>query len=167
MAGTFAGRPINDRGAQGTVSFYMVGDRYRYWQNLRRECTQVAVYARPIRGKRRKVGRWGSVEVRIGRVVGKVILNRCHATMIGATYKIVVPLSLDDLLAERPGQGEDVVAYDELAAGMGALVAISEGREAAQPFHPEEKPVDAYIAAVLDAVVVEPLEAVLPESSGS
>ncbi len=98
--------------------------------------------------------------VRIGRVVGKVVLSRCHAAMTGATYKIVIPLTLEDLGSDRLGEVEDVVAYDELAAGLDTLVAISEGREAAQPFHPEEKPVDAYIAALLDSVLVEPVEVV-------
>jgi hypothetical protein len=32
------------------------------------------------------------------------------------------------------------------------LIAISEGAEAAQPFRPELKPVDAYCAAILDSV---------------
>jgi len=60
---------------------------------------------------------------------------------------------------------EDVVAYDELGAGIGVTVAISEGREAAQPFHPGEKPVDAYLAAILDRVTVEPLEKFLPSQT--
>jgi microcompartment protein CcmK/EutM len=100
--------------------------------------------------------------VRIGRVVGKVVLSRWHPTMSGATYKIVVPMALEDLLSNKLGTVEDVVAYDELGAGAGAAVAISEGREAAQPFHPAEKPVDAYLAAILDWVTVEPLEKFLP-----
>ena len=42
--------------------------------------------------------------------------------------------------------------YDELGAGIGSRIAISEGREAAMPFHPEVKPIDAYNAAILDTV---------------
>ena len=42
--------------------------------------------------------------------------------------------------------------YDELGAGIGSRIALSEGGEAAQPFRPEIKPVDAYNAAVLDQV---------------
>ena len=40
--------------------------------------------------------------------------------------------------------------YDDLGAGIGSRIAISEGGEAAQPFHPECKPIDAYNAAILD-----------------
>ena len=36
--------------------------------------------------------------------------------------------------------------------GMGQLVAFSEGGEAAQPFQPEGKPVDAYISALIDQI---------------
>ncbi|NCX98908.1 MAG: carbon dioxide concentrating mechanism protein CcmL, partial [Planctomycetia bacterium] len=34
----------------------------------------------------------------------------------------------------------------------GQLVAFSEGGEAAQPFRPADKPVDAYVAALLDRI---------------
>jgi len=47
------------------------------------------------------------------------------------------------------------VTYDELGAGLGELVAISEGAEASAPFHPDQKPIDAYNAAILDVVDVD------------
>ena len=50
------------------------------------------------------------------------------------------------------------ILYDELGAGVGSRIAISEGREAAQPFYPDVKPIDAYDAAILDNVSVEALE---------
>jgi microcompartment protein CcmK/EutM len=46
------------------------------------------------------------------------------------------------------------VIYDNLGAGVGARIGFSEGGEAAAPFHPEKKPVDAYCACILDSVVV-------------
>jgi ethanolamine utilization protein EutN len=49
-----------------------------------------------------------------------------------------------------------VVIYDELGAGVGDLLAVTESAEASAPFHPQVKPIDAYNAAILDAVVVEP-----------
>jgi ethanolamine utilization protein EutN len=42
--------------------------------------------------------------------------------------------------------------FDELGSGDGSLVAISEGAEAAAPFHPDQKPLDAYCAALLDHI---------------
>ena len=42
-----------------------------------------------------------------------------------------------------------IVVYDQLGAGVGQQIAISEGREAACPF-PTPTPVDAYCAALVD-----------------
>jgi microcompartment protein CcmK/EutM len=92
--------------------------------------------------------------MRIAKVIGTVTLNRRHDTVAGASFKLAVPLSLDNLSGASTAQAEELVVYDELGAGMGNLIAISEGREAAMPFHPDVKPIDAYNAAVLDAVQV-------------
>jgi ethanolamine utilization protein EutN len=42
--------------------------------------------------------------------------------------------------------------WDENGAGIGSLIAVSEGAEATQPFRPEMKAVDAYAAAIIDHV---------------
>ena len=44
---------------------------------------------------------------------------------------------------------------DQLGAGNGSRIALSESREAAAPFYPEIKPIDAYNAAILDHLTVE------------
>jgi len=93
--------------------------------------------------------------MRIGKVIGPVTLNRQHPSMTGARFKLVVPLSLDNLTGRSDAMAEEIVVYDELGAGQGNLIAVSEGREAAMPFHPDVKPIDAYNAAVLDAVQVK------------
>ncbi|MCS7304769.1 MAG: carbon dioxide concentrating mechanism protein CcmL [Thermoguttaceae bacterium] len=101
--------------------------------------------------------------MRIAKVIGTVTLNRWHPTLQGGRFKIAVPLSWQDLIG-RPGQPvEEVVVYDELGAGQGSLIAVSEGREAAMPFYPDIKPLDAYNAAVLDQVSVLPPEQMFPK----
>jgi ethanolamine utilization protein EutN len=90
--------------------------------------------------------------MRIGRVIGTVTLNRAHSSMQGARYRLAVPLSLANLRGDSTDQAEELVVYDELGAGVGSLIAISEGAEAAQPFRPEIKPIDAYNAAILDHI---------------
>lgn len=90
--------------------------------------------------------------MRIGEVIGKVTLSRCHPSVAGIRWVIAVPCSYAALAEDRRGDGEDLVAIDELGAGLGSRVGFSEGVEAAMPFHPEKKPVDAYCACVLDAV---------------
>ena len=92
--------------------------------------------------------------MRIGEVIGTVTLSRVHPSMAGARWVIAVPFSLKALRAGGPPDGEDVVIFDNLGAGNGSRVGFSEGGEAAAPFHPEKKPVDAYCACILDQVVV-------------
>ena len=92
--------------------------------------------------------------MRIAKVVGTVTLNRCHPSFNGARLRLVVPLSLAELRGEAP-QANEMVAWDDNGAGIGSLVAISEGAEASQPFRPDLKPVDAYAAAILDEVNVQ------------
>jgi len=55
-------------------------------------------------------------------------------------------------------RGEELVAFDELGAGVGATIALSEGGEAAQPFYPHDKPIDAYNAAILDSIRLMPAQ---------
>jgi ethanolamine utilization protein EutN len=85
-------------------------------------------------------------------VIGTVTLNRWHESLRGGRYRVAVPLSLENLRGESQPDAEGLVVYDELGAGEGSLIALSEGAEAAQPFRPEIKPVDAYCAAILDSV---------------
>jgi ethanolamine utilization protein EutN len=72
-----------------------------------------------------------------------------------ATWKLVVPLGWDNLLGKSDEPVEEVVVFDELGAGLGSRIALSEGREAAMPFYPEVKPIDAYNAAILDTFRLE------------
>lgn len=89
--------------------------------------------------------------MRIGRTIGSVTLVNAHPSMRGGILRLVVPLAQQDLDIED-GPAEPLVAWDSLGAGEGQLVAFSEGGEAAQPFQPEPKPVDAYIAALIDRI---------------
>lgn len=93
--------------------------------------------------------------MRIGEVIGTVTLNRSHPSLVGARLKLTVPLSLANLTGAAPIAGEELVVYDELGAGIGSRIAISEGGEAAQPFYPNMKPVDAYNAAILDQIFID------------
>jgi ethanolamine utilization protein EutN len=90
--------------------------------------------------------------VRIGKVIGNVTLSRAHDTFQGARLRLVVPLTFAELASGAEPQGESLVLWDDLNAGLGSTVCFSEGGEAVQPFKPEVKPVDAYLAAILDDV---------------
>jgi len=90
--------------------------------------------------------------MRIAKVIGKVTLSRSLPSFAGASLKIACPMTLEDLKQDSSLLDDFLVVYDELGAGNGSLIALSEGGEAAQPFYPELKPVDAYNAAILDSV---------------
>lgn len=106
--------------------------------------------------------------MRIGEVIGTVTLNRWHPSLEGARFKLVVPLSLADLRGQGKKPAEELVVFDQLGAGLGHRIAFSEGREAAMPFYPEDKPLDAYCAAILDTVYLpEPEGPVTPPATPS
>jgi ethanolamine utilization protein EutN len=102
--------------------------------------------------------------MRIADVVGTVTLNRAHPSLNRATLKLVVPLSWDNLLGKSNEPVEEVVVFDELGAGLGSRIAMSEGREAAMPFYPDVKPIDAYNAAILDTFTVDIPDDLKPSS---
>lgn len=92
--------------------------------------------------------------MRIAKVIGNVVLSRSHASFAGASLRLAVPMTLEELQKGLEPAGEPLAVWDSLGAGHGSLIAISESGEAAQPFHPEMKPVDAYNSAILDELTL-------------
>ena len=90
--------------------------------------------------------------MRIMETIGKVTLSRWHPQLEAASWKLAVPLMAEGLTGSGQGRTEPIVIFDELGAGQGALIAVSESAEAAAPFHPDTKPIDAYNSAILDAI---------------
>lgn len=95
--------------------------------------------------------------MRIGMTIGTVTLVEPHGSIRGGVFRLVVPIGPQDLveaargrLSAVPPASEPLVAWDDLGCGESQLVAFSEGGEAAQPFRPLDRPVDAFIAAILD-----------------
>lgn len=97
------------------------------------------------------------LSVRIGRVIGKVTLNRRMPDILPGSYLLVRPYGRAGLKGEDAGKDETLVMYDELAAREGDFVGLVEGREATAPFWPKKVPYDCYNAAILDEVDFEPL----------
>ncbi len=92
--------------------------------------------------------------MRIAEVIGTVTLSRCHPSLVGSRWVIGLPFSLRALKKDQKADGEDLVIFDNLSAGVGSRIAFTEGAEAAAPFHPEKKPVDAFCACILDHLVI-------------
>lgn len=88
--------------------------------------------------------------MRIAQIIGSVTLSRAHPAFRGGMLRLALPRRLDELDGAKPQDEETVVVWDDLGAGQRDLIALAEGPEAAQPFRPAVKPVDAYNAAILD-----------------
>ena len=97
--------------------------------------------------------------MRIARVIGTVTLNQTEPNLRAGSLLVAEALDARSLagLERATPRGtpmpESLVVFDELGAGLGQIIAVSEGREASVPFWPQPVPIDAYCAAILDHVV--------------
>jgi microcompartment protein CcmK/EutM len=94
--------------------------------------------------------------MRIGKVVGRICLNRSYDTLMGGRFLIVAVQDRFALAGQPRKTSETLVVYDHLGAREGDVIAFAESREACMPFYPEKRvPLDAYNAAILDSVVID------------
>ena len=88
--------------------------------------------------------------MRMGTVIGRVTLSVRSPKYVGERLMLTLPWKTETFSgAEKHDPA--IVVYDQLGAGVGQQIAISEGREAACPF-PKPTPVDAYCAALVDEI---------------
>jgi microcompartment protein CcmK/EutM len=91
--------------------------------------------------------------MRLGIVLGHVVLNPAVDGYRGKTLVVLEPVTMENLRAANGlGGGKTLVAVDELGAAKGQIVAFTEGREAANPFWPSAAPVDAYCSLIVDSI---------------
>jgi ethanolamine utilization protein EutN len=88
--------------------------------------------------------------MRIAEVKGRVTLSRFLPSLRGGRFLVAFPMPASALTEGSGSRGEEIVVYDNLGAGHGALIGVSEGREAANPFDPNKTPVDAFCACLID-----------------
>jgi len=86
--------------------------------------------------------------MRIGTVIGRVTLSVRTHKYVGERLLLTLPWK-KETFSGKDQYDPAIVVYDQLGAGVGQRIAISEGREAACPF-PKPTPVDAYCAALVD-----------------
>ncbi|TWU63235.1 Ethanolamine utilization protein EutN [Crateriforma conspicua] len=90
--------------------------------------------------------------MKLARTIGTVTLSRFHPAMKASRLRCVEIVDSVQRIESQPLGGDTVVAWDLCGCGDGDLVALAEGPEAAQPFRPDVKPLDASIVAILDEV---------------
>ena len=93
--------------------------------------------------------------MRIMECIGLVTLSHWTPSLKGASWKLAVPLMHTGLNGDESGRTEPVIVYDDMGAGIGSLMAVTESADASTPFYPNSKHIDAYNAAILDTVSVE------------
>lgn len=99
--------------------------------------------------------------MRIGRVIGTVTLDQKLPELKNGGLLLIEVLDEHGLktpdrhVPRWSPMPESLVVLDQLGAGEGQLIAISESREAGMPFHPQKVPVDGYCAAILDTVTFD------------
>lgn len=98
--------------------------------------------------------------MRIGQVIGKVIMNRQEAAFKGARWLVINPLEAEQLNTAcdvEPGltKQPSLVVYDKLGAGETDIVGFVEGAEATAPFE-QPTPIDAITVAIFDSIHHEP-----------
>ena len=105
--------------------------------------------------------------MRIAKVIGTITLSRKLPDLKPGRYLIAEALDNEALHKARGSASGDVfptrrakpmpeslVVFDDLGAGVGQMIAVSEGREACMPFYPTHVPIDAYNAAMLDQIEI-------------
>jgi ethanolamine utilization protein EutN len=92
--------------------------------------------------------------MRIAEVIGTVTLSRPHPSLKGFRFVLGVPLTRGEMERRTAPTGEELVIYDDLGAGIGSRIALSESGEAAAPFFPEKRPIDAYCSCLLDTLTI-------------
>jgi len=94
--------------------------------------------------------------MRIGKVVGRIVLNPTYSTLVGGRFLLVAVQDRFSLSGTSRKTSENLIVYDNLGAHEGQMIAFTESREACMPFYPEKLvPLDAYNAAILDHVKLD------------
>ncbi len=80
----------------------------------------------------------------IGKVTGSVVSTRKQDNLVGNKFMIVEPVSIMN------GEHKQVVAIDNIGAGIGEYVLVAQGSAARIGTGQETSPVDAAIVGIID-----------------
>jgi len=98
--------------------------------------------------------------MRLARVLGTVTLNRrlpdlrAGQLLIADAFDAHVLREYPRVVKRDKPMPDSLIVFDPLGAGVGQIIAVSEGGEATQPFRPQRVPIDAYCAAIIDELNV-------------
>ena len=92
--------------------------------------------------------------MRLGTVIGRVTLSVKNPKFFGERLLLTLPWKRETFEGKEVFD-PSIVVFDQLGAGVGDHIAISEGAEASCPFQ-QPTPVDAYCAALIDSHFYQP-----------
>jgi len=82
----------------------------------------------------------------IGKVTGSIVSTRKHEKLIGNKFMIVEPVNIMN------GGQKQLVAIDNIGAGIGEYVLVTQGSAARISSGALESPVDAAIVGIIDDI---------------
>jgi len=86
--------------------------------------------------------------MKMARVVGTVVASHKDPELSGLKFLLLQPCGSDG----KPASGGEVVGVDGVGAGLGDVVLFAAGSSARQTEITRDRPVDATIMAIVDAV---------------
>jgi len=93
----------------------------------------------------------------LGKVIGTLVATRKEPTIEGLKLLVVRACDVDGAFSS-PANGAIVIAVDAVGAGIGEVVLYASGSSARQTQVTQNRPVDATIMAIVDAVAVDGVE---------
>lgn len=80
----------------------------------------------------------------VGKVVGTVVSTRKNENLIGCKFMVIEPVT------KFGGSNKQIVAIDNIGAGIGETVLVAKGSAARIGCNMAEAPVDAAIVGIVD-----------------
>ena len=93
--------------------------------------------------------------MRMGIVRGHVVLSPLDPSLAGTRFLVVEIVTAEGLSRGDAG-GDTLIVADHLSPAVGQTIGFVEGREAANPYWPDEAPVDAYCSLIADGIDFQP-----------
>jgi microcompartment protein CcmK/EutM len=90
----------------------------------------------------------------LGKVIGTLVASRKEPTLEGLTLLVVRACDVDGSFSGS-GNGAVAIAVDAVGAGIGEVVLYAAGSSARQTQVTQNRPVDATIMAIVDAIAVD------------
>ena len=82
----------------------------------------------------------------IGKVTGSVVSTRKHENLVGNKFMVVEPIGMMN------GEVKSLVAIDNIGAGIGEYVLVTQGSAARIGSGVPDSPVDAAIVGIIDDI---------------